>query len=40
MESFFIADKDQLKGKKYTSLLSFTNYLSDSLRLIKFDVEK
>ena len=40
MESFFIADKDQLKGKKYTSLLSFTNYLSDSLLLIKFDMEK
>lgn len=39
-ESFFIADKDQLKGKEYTSLLSFTNNNTDSLQLIKFNIEK
>jgi 4-amino-4-deoxy-L-arabinose transferase-like glycosyltransferase len=39
-KSFFIADNNQLKGKEYTTFLHFTNYLSDSLQLVKFGIEK
>jgi 4-amino-4-deoxy-L-arabinose transferase-like glycosyltransferase len=38
-ESFFIADRDQLEGKKYTSYLTFINDVSDSLKLVKFNRE-
>lgn len=36
-DAFYIADKKQLEGKKYTSYVTFRNYHVDSLQLVRFD---